>query len=127
MENIIIFGFATAMITCYAILSPMKYSGGPFVKQNLYVDFGGGLTRNVGAFDYFRRLFGVYKIEDEVWSVEYLAAGAWVCTYCLSFWVAFLFSVPYAYINALDLFYWFGFHLYLMAVSIILNEKVFHV
>lgn len=54
----------------------------------------------VSLFDRIRRVFGAYKIEGGRWIVlEGGAADRFTCAYCLSFWTAFLFSVPFTLID----------------------------
>lgn len=62
-------------------------------------------TQPVTAFDWVRRIFGVYRVskigdksqgtEEELWYVNEARAEVWTCPVCLSFWMAIL---PAAYI-----------------------------
>lgn len=58
--------------------------------------------------DRIRNLFGVYERQDDspnIWRVKQDAAERWTCAFCLSFWVSFLFCIPFCAYFDLILFY----------------------
>ena len=72
------------------VVNIVQFDESSYVKYTRYVDF----------FDRFRALFGVYEREaaveedvDEYWYINKKRSGVWECPFCLSFWVASLFSL----------------------------------
>jgi hypothetical protein len=50
--------------------------------------------RPVNFFDRVRYIFGVYKIEKNMWFVNPLRMAVFECSFCLSFWISVVLTVP---------------------------------
>mgnify|MGYP005847519507 CR=1 FL=1 len=98
--HILIMGVAATYPLKCLILEPKTSHEGPFKSKSKHVYFRDEEhTQAVALFDWFRRLFGVYKVEGDIWRVVHNRYEYFSCPFCLSFWVAFLFSVPYTLIT----------------------------
>lgn len=102
MESLVLFCLSVYYVT---ILLRLDSSDGPFASRTQtvrYIDNGQNWVRQVNAFDYLRRPFGAYKIGTnsdgaKIWVVT--QGTAWVCSFCLSFWISLLFSCVVLYIT----------------------------
>lgn len=110
---------AVAVITQYALITPAKFSAGPFVSQDSIVSLEGGY-RYVGIFDRIRFLLGAYTIENGVWSVK--AGTAWTCVFCLSFWVAIPFTTYVTSTYLLPAFEVFCLHFFFVATTVLYDR-----
>jgi len=86
--------------------------------------------QKVAMFDWIRRLFGVYEIVGNEWKVrDHWLTELWTCPFCLSFWVSFLFSVPFSIIGfglTVDaLLYWPVAHFSIAVVSQMIYKRLF--
>lgn len=60
----------------------------------------------VTLFDYVRQIIpflNPYHVNNELWEVNESKMERWTCPTCLSFWTAFLFTVPLFFLKKLNL------------------------
>lgn len=81
--------FALAYLVKVLMLEEKEDHEGPWpaLFGRVYFPESEHLQR-VALFDRIRRIFGVYIIEDNLWTVNEARAELWTCPVCLSFWVA---------------------------------------
>lgn len=112
MENLFI-TFIFGSLATYYVVNLFLFdieSTGPFIISNKMVKLtaaGQTSIRPVNLFDYIRRLFFVYEIQDNTWVVNNERVSVWSCPKCLSFWASS----------------WFPIHIY-FAFDLTLSEMV---
>lgn len=90
-----------ATFACAYLTQALRFDGssGPWPSHTLVVRVNHvedrPIDRPVDLFDRFRRLFGAYIVNDNVWTVNPLRIPVWECGFCLSFWVSLIICVPY--------------------------------
>lgn len=70
---------------------------GPFSIENTYV-LDTSIPQAEGPinlFDFVRRLFGAYRVDNNVWTVYEPRMAVWRCATCLSFWMSLPASTLY--------------------------------
>lgn len=82
-------------------------------------------TQRVALFDWIRRFFGVYRVEGRVWKVrDDWRSEVWTCPFCLSFWMAFLFSLPIVWLYRLPWWMILLVHPGIAAVSVLIHGLI---
>lgn len=121
------YGVAVAYIT-YILLYSNEFTG-PIVKRNKFVYNSETFkSRPVNFFDYVRRiLHNPYIIsgDGELWVEDENKLEVWSCYVCLSFWVSFLVSIPYIFMNGISFNSFFiaaTLHFSCATVSLIINR-----
>lgn len=96
-------GFPAAYMLNALLLEKKDSHEGPFKSASLQVVWPAGYlgeaqhAQQVALFDWVRRLCGAYSVKGNMWVVKIGPLGElWTCSFCLSFWVSFFFSAPYA-------------------------------
>lgn len=97
---------ATALLVCIPgaayMLRVLLYdheATGPFKAKQTFVKVNDTVTRQVNAFDWFRRVFGAYRVQPteanggSFWVVNPQRIDLWLCPKCLSFWLSTPWSV----------------------------------
>jgi len=101
---------------------------GPFLRKDHFVVFNSGHVQRFALFDYLRAFLGAYtktvSNNQVMWLVKDNTIGlVWQCPFCLSFWVAFLFSIPYT-IHINDILMFPVIHLGIAAISRVIFRYV---
>lgn len=104
-EIILLLGLAAAYVTKCLVLEEKHSHVGPFQIKNTFILFPeSGHLQEAALFDRIRKLFGVYEKADEstdfqtVWAVHPVKSERFTCPFCLSFWTAALFSIPFIWL-----------------------------
>ena len=123
-------GVPAAYVLRSLILERTTSHEGPFKSNHLRVVFPEvedlpEHSQAVAFFDYIRLLFGVYKRSGKYWIVQYGQAERFTCPFCLSFWVAYLFSIPAVIIFELNPILWVPVHLGIASASQIIYKHLF--
>lgn len=103
----LLLGIPMAYVLRCLLLEEKDGHEGPFKSSTEWVFFPGCEDQDgtavaphrqrVALFDRIRRVFGVYQVQDNIWTVQSDKAERFTCPHCLSFWCAFLFAIPYAF------------------------------
>jgi hypothetical protein len=115
------------IVECFLLQEKDDHEG-PFKSKNTLIYFPeSGHTQRACLFDYIRALFGVYDKSsvDNVWKVRAEQSERFTCPFCLSFWVAFLFSVPAVLHFHLPISWFYPLHFGIAAVSRISYRMMF--
>lgn len=92
----LLLGIPAAYLIQVLLLVERESHEGPFRSEEKRVRFpDSDHTQQVALFDWVRRLFGAYIVDGNYWTVHPVRSQRWTCSVCLSFWTAFVFSIPY--------------------------------
>lgn len=110
-EIILLLGLACAYVVECLLLEEKIGHEGPFKLKSTFILFPDtGHIQQASFFDIIRRMCGVYywKAENNgfqtTWTVHPDRSERFTCPFCLSFWIALLFSTPYVLLNSLPPF-----------------------
>ncbi len=108
-EIVLLLGLATAYVTKCLVLEEKHSHIGPFLLKDTFILFPeSGHIQEAALFDLIRRVFGAYELSDEsndfqtVWAVHPHRSERFTCPFCLSFWTAALFSIPFMWLFQID-------------------------
>jgi len=102
----IFLGIACSYVTKCLLLEPKDGHEGPFKLKKIFILFPGEFSdddhiQQATLFDLIRYLFGVYTRSEEsndfqtIWVVHPERSERFTCPFCLSFWVATLFTLAF--------------------------------
>lgn len=127
MDTFIIVSLALAYTTYILLLRRKSSHFGPFPSTTKVVRFHDpDHVQPVTFFDYIRRVFGVYQVQGDVWTVDAIRCQRWECPFCLSFWIAIGFAIVLCIFTKNYLLY----PIYVLALSGVasaINVKVYDV
>lgn len=87
--SFLIAALALAYLVRVMLLVEKEDHEGPWPSNDQKVYFADSEhIQRVALFDRLRRLFGVYKVTDDIWTVYGPRAEMWTCPVCLSFWLS---------------------------------------
>jgi len=108
-----------------------RYHEGPFASEKRHVYFAeDGYVQRVALFDWIRRAAGVYRVEknpdgSELWVVVEDKAARFTCTFCLSWWVSFIFSAIFYYHYRMPIEWLFAVHCIIAVISQVFYSFLF--
>lgn len=92
--SFLVAALALAYLVRVLLLQEKEDHEGPWPSSVKKVYFSGSEhLQRVALFDHLLRLFGAYKAEGSLWTVNEPRAEVWQCPVCLSFWLSLPFSV----------------------------------
>lgn len=104
IEIVLLLSLACAYVTKCLVLEEKDTHVGPFKLKSTFILFPQtGHIQEAALFDRIRYLGGAYyteKVRDDfqtTWNVDPESSQRFTCPFCLSFWIALLFSIPYIF------------------------------